>query len=309
MDGIIVVDKPPDLTSAKLVSRVKRILKAEKAGHAGTLDPFATGVMICLINRGTRLAEFFLHGNKTYRATLCLGIETDTDDFTGNVVQTREVRPGDYSETDIRSACGAFEGNIQQTPSCFSALKHQGKPLYHYARKGIKVEKPPRPVHIFSLAVESINLPFIDFTVRCSAGTYIRTLCRDIGRVLGCGAHLTVLRRTEAGGFGLPDAAGLPELEQLAAEGSAAGRLIGMSEALRDMPAYVADDGLAALVGHGRSLEEDTLPPDLPVDAGCCCKLVDGSGRLLAVIRRQGGTFRYGCVFPQAEKGRSPSPF
>jgi tRNA pseudouridine55 synthase len=285
------------------------MLQAGKAGHAGTLDPFATGVMICLINRGTRLAEFFLHGNKAYSATLRLGAETDTDDFTGNVLQARDVRPGDYSETDIRSVCGAFEGNIQQAPSCFSALKHQGKPLYHYARKGIRVEKPPRSVHIFSLVIEKIDPPFIDFTVRCSAGTYIRALCRDIGRTLGCGAHLTALRRTEAGGFGLSDAAGLTELERLATEGRAAGRLIGMSEALLAMPAYVADDGLAALVGYGRSLDGGAFPPDLPVDAGGYCKLVDGSGRLLAVIRRQGGTFRYGCVFPESEKGGPPSAF
>jgi tRNA pseudouridine55 synthase len=302
LDGIIVVDKPPDMMSAKLVALVKKNLKADKAGHAGTLDPFATGVMVCLINRATRLAEFFLHGSKAYSATLCLGSETDTDDFTGAVIQAREVRPGDYSETDIRAAFGAFEGDIQQTPSCFSALKHRGKPLYYYARKGIRVEKPPRPVHIFSLMVEKIDPPLIDFTVRCSGGTYVRALCRDIGRSLGCGAHLTALRRTEAGGFGLSDAIGLGQLEALAGESRAAGRLISMNHALRDMPGYIADDALAALVRHGRRLERDALPADLPTDAGGCCKLVDGGGRLLAVIRRQGEAFRYGCVFPEPEK-------
>lgn len=298
LDGIIIVDKPPDITSAKLVSLVKQKLKVDKAGHAGTLDPFATGVMICLINRATRLASFFLHGNKAYRGTLCLGIETDTQDFTGSVLQQRDVRKGDYAETDIISVFRAFEGDSCQLPPCFSALKHRGKPLYQYARKGIRVEKPPRRISVFSLQVEKIDLPLIHFFVRCSGGTYIRSLCADIGRSLGCGAHLTALRRTEAGSFTLQDAIDLNTVEELSLTGSASKQLISMSDALRHVPAYVADSALAAFVRHGRSLDKDMFSHELGVDAGGYFKLVDGADRLLAVISKENDSFQYCCVFP-----------
>ena len=297
MDGIIVVDKPPDMMSARLVSRIKRALMAKKAGHAGTLDPFATGVMVCLVNRATRLAEFFLHGDKTYEATLCLGVETDSQDFTGTVVHTRDVRPGDYSQADIISVFRAFEGESRQIPPCFSALKHQGKPLYQYARKGIRVEKPPRPIHIFSLEPEVIDPPLIRFSVRCSGGTYIRTLCHDIGQKLGCGAHLTSLRRTEAGGFTLNDATALNMIEKRAGEGQAAGLIIPMGEALRHLPGYVADEMLAAHVGNGRQLTDGIFPDGLSTDSRGYFKLVDKTGRLLAVIQRKADGFRYYCVF------------
>lgn len=298
MDGIIVVDKPPDITSARLVSQLKGFLKADKAGHAGTLDPFATGVMVCLINRATRLAEFFLHSNKAYSATLCLGVETDTQDFTGTVIQTRNIRAGDYSPIEIMSAFRAFEGESRQIPSCFSALKHRGKPLYKYARQGIRVEKPSRPIHIFSLKVLAIDLPLINFDVRCSGGTYIRTLCADIGQSLGCGAHLKALRRTEAGGFTLSDATTLKDIEQLALAGKAADRRINMNDALRHMPVHVADDALAEFVRSGRRLVKDGFPEELNSNSEGYFKLVDKTDRLLAVIHKQEDSLRYCCVFP-----------
>ena len=297
MDGIIVVDKPPEMMSARLVSRVKRTLKAGKVGHAGTLDPFATGVMVCLINRGTRLAEFFLHGGKAYNATLCLGVETDSQDFTGNVVRSRAVRPGDFSKADIISVFRDFEGESRQIPPCFSAVKHRGKPLYQYARKGIRVEKPPRPIHIFSLEPEVIDPPFVRFSVRCSGGTYIRTLCHDIGQRLGCGAHLTSLRRTEACGFTLNDATALDIFEKQAEAGEAAELVIGMNKALRHLPGYIADETLTAYVGNGRQLTDSVFPDGVKTDTRGYFKLVDKTGRLLAVIHRQPGGFRYCCVF------------
>jgi tRNA pseudouridine55 synthase len=299
LNGILVVDKPPDMMSAKIVSLVKSFLKADKAGHAGTLDPFATGVMVCLINRATRLAEFFLHGNKAYSATLYLGIETDTQDFTGTVLQAREIGPGDYSSDDIRLAFRSFEGESRQVPSSFSALKHQGKPLYHYARQGVRVEKPSRPIHVFSLTVEKIDLPLIHFNVRCSGGTYVRALCDDIGKRLGCGAHLTALRRTEACGFTLSDAMTLNEVESLAIAGKVTGRLISMNDALRHMPVHVADEALAERVRYGQRLAGNIFPDELNADNGGYFKLVDKTDRLLAVIQKQDETFRYCCVFPE----------
>ncbi len=298
MDGIIVVDKPPDMMSAKLVFLVKNLLKADKVGHAGTLDPFATGVMVCLINRATRLAEFFLHGNKAYSATLCLGIETDTQDFTGTVVHTRDVRPDDFSETDVLSVFRTFEGDSRQTPPCFSALKHRGRPLYEYARKGIRVYKAPRPIRISALTVEAIDWPFIHFNVRCSGGTYIRTLCADIGRALGCGAHLTALRRTETGGFTLAEASALNEFGKQAMAGKAADRMISMNDALRCMPGLVADEELIRHVCHGRPLNGNMFTVDPAVDDRGCFKLVSQTDRLLAVVRKRADAYRYCCVFP-----------
>ena len=298
MDGIIVVDKPPDMTSARLVARVKKTLTAGKVGHAGTLDPFATGVMICLVNRGTRLATFFLHGDKAYDATLCLGVETDSQDFTGTVLRTRDVRAEDYSPADIISVLHDFEGESRQIPPCFSAVKHHGKPLYQYARKGIRVEKPPRPIHVYSLVPEMIDPPFVRFSVRCSGGTYIRTLCHDIGQRLGCGAHLTSLRRTEACGFTLNDATALDIFEKQAEAGAASQLVISMSGALRHLPEYVVDDTLAACVGNGRQLTDKAFPDGVKTDNRGYFKLVDKTGRLLAVIHRQPEDFRYCFVFP-----------
>jgi len=300
LDGLIVVDKPPDIMSMQLVSLAKSFLKADKAGHAGTLDPFATGVMVCLINRATRLAEFFLHGDKAYSATLCLGIETDTQDFTGTVIRERPIRPEDYSLADIISVFQSFEGRSRQVPSCFSALKHRGKPLYQYARKGVRVEKPARPITVFSLKVEKIDLPSVHFHVRCSGGTYIRTLCQDIGEKLGCGAHLTALCRTEACGFTLNDSIALDALKEMAVAGKAADRLISMNDALHQMPAYVADDNLSEHVRHGRQLTENVFPDEPDVDKMGYCKLVDKNGHLLAVIHKQEEAFRYYCVFPES---------
>ena len=299
MDGIIVVDKPPDMMSAKLVSRVKFFLKAAKVGHAGTLDPFATGVMICLINRATRLADFLLHGRKAYTATLRLGIETDTQDPTGTVISAREVGGGDYSTADIQTVFGSFLGQSWQTPSSFSALKHHGKPLYQYAREGIRVEKPARPIHVFSLRVDEIDLPFVRFSVCCSGGTYVRALARDIGRALGCGAHLHDLRRTEACGFTAAEALPWTEVEERAGAGRLADRIIGMNEALRQIPGIVADESLAAMVRHGRRLEAGVIPEEAPLDAGGCLKLIDKSERLLAVVQRREDGFRYRCVFSE----------
>jgi len=210
-DEILLIDKPAGISSAKLVAIVKRRLNAKKVGHAGTLDPFATGLMICCINKGTKLAGTFLHGNKTYQATLRLGIETDTQDLTGQVIS--ECECPEISEERIISAFKSFEGETEQVPPVYSALKHNGVPLYKLARQGTPVEKPARTIHIYQLQIDEISLPEIRFTVSCSGGTYIRTLASDIGKILGCGAHLIALRRIECGGFFIDQAVTLEQLE------------------------------------------------------------------------------------------------
>jgi tRNA pseudouridine55 synthase len=228
LNGILIIDKPAGISSAKAVSKVKWLLKAKKVGHAGTLDPFATGLLICCINQATKLAEKFLHGNKIYQATLRLGIETDTQDLTGNIISQTEVP--EISSEQIAEVFKSFEGETDQIPPAYSALKHQGVPLYKLARRGIAVEKPARKITIFSMEIDEISLPEIRFTTKCSSGTYIRTLAADIGKKLGCGAHLIELRRIESSNFHISQAIDLQDLEQAVITGDIDRRIIEISE-------------------------------------------------------------------------------
>lgn len=303
MNGIVVVDKPPSITSAKVVARVKQYFGARKVGHAGTLDPFATGVLICLVNRATRLADFLLHGEKRYDATLCLGVETDTQDLTGKVIATADHEDQDISPVQIEQVCRTFLGEQQQVPPAFSAVKHKGRPLYEYARQGVMVLKPPRKVVISALRVEDIDYPLVRLSVTCSAGTYIRTLCADIGRQLGCGAYLKTLRRTAAAGFEISEAVTLEALTELATGDSLNDRLINMNQALRNMPAYRVDPSLAGHIRTGRPLAlKETTPPPGVDDKGGIFKVVDEADTLVAIVRRESDAYSYCCVFPAEDE-------
>jgi len=296
-DGIIIVDKPENISSAKVVARVKAALGAKKVGHTGTLDPFATGVLVCCINRATRLARFFLEGDKTYEATLHLGIETDTQDATGAV--TSENRVADIEEERLIEVFQRFQGWINQVPPAYSALKHKGVPLYKLARKGTPVSKPARKVHISSLRIREIEPPCIHFEVRCSAGTYVRTLSADIGKALGCGGHLKSLKRTRSSGFQLEDALLLPEIEQLAAHSDLAPHVITMHDALNGMQTKVADDGLVAKVAHGIPLTDRDVNPGKLRSHDSYIKIVSRRHGLLAVVQQKKGSKKYDycCVF------------
>lgn len=292
-----MVDKPPGASSAKVLASVKKILKAKKAGHTGTLDPLATGVLVCCINRATKLARFLLHGKKKYQAVLHLGIETDTQDATGNTIGFCSQLS--VSEKDIKLACKQFEGGYEQTPPVYSALKHQGLPLYKYARSGKVVRKPPRHVKIDSIRVVTIDLPLVGFEVVCAAGTYIRTLCADIGSRLGCGGHLKKLRRLESSGFRIDEAIGLSELKQMSIEGKAAGRIIPMAETLRNIPGYVANKVLTEKIKHGRVLYKNDLPDVAMESRSEIIKILDDHKNLIAVLgcHLQNDRLKYHCVF------------
>lgn len=296
-DGIIVIDKPENVSSAKVVARVKSILGAKKVGHTGTLDPFATGVLLCCINRATRLARFFLHGDKGYTATLRLGLETDTQDATGTVISTGDATG--ISKDRLLDVFQAFEGYQDQVPPVYSALKHQGVPLYKLARKGTPVKKPARQVHIARIRILEIDLPCIRFEAHCSAGTYIRTLCADIGKALGCGGHLEVLRRTVSSGFTLGDAVSLPELEELARNGNPSDCLIGMSDALKEMPMVVSDDRMAGKIAHGIGLTSKEVALKNRESRDGYVKIVNKANELLAVIqlKKERKRHDYCCVF------------
>ena len=300
--GIIVIDKPQNITSARVVAKVKRLLDARKVGHAGTLDPFAAGVLVCCINDATRLARFLLAGNKTYDATLKLGIETDTQDMTGTVTAVKPVK--DWPEDTIKSAVKKFEGQIEQQPPIFSALKHKGTPLYRLARKGTPFQKPARRVYISKIKILEVKLPLVHFEVSCSAGTYIRTLCADIGQQLGCGGHLLALTRTESSGFKIQQAISLARLKKRVLAGDRKRYLISMTDAIGDMPACIADQKLIEKIRHGKHLKKSDIRIDWSSakskkqDANI--KIVDADNMLHAVLNyeKNRDKLSYACVFP-----------
>jgi len=215
LDGILLLDKPVGLSSNHALQRAKRILNAQKAGHTGTLDPFATGLLICCLGRATKLAGAMLNADKTYRATLAFGVETDAGDFTGTVTARAPEGFTGVNEAALRGVLSTFVGDIDQIPPMHSALKRDGKPLYEYARAGIEVAREPRRVTIHAIDVVSVTPLSAEIDVACSKGTYIRTLAQDIGRALGCYAHLSALRRTHAGPFALSEAVTLEHLQSL----------------------------------------------------------------------------------------------
>jgi len=301
LNGILVVDKPAGISSAKVVAIVKKALSAKKVGHAGTLDPFATGVLVCCINKATKLAQFFLQGKKKYIALVHLGVETDTQDLTGNITsKTNQVQ---FSENKIRSVFKRFEGKIEQLPPVFSALKHKGVPLYKLARKGKPVQKPSRSVFISYIDILDINLPFVRFEVLCSSGTYVRTLCSNMGTSLGCGGHLKELRRTESSQFSIKDAISVSELEELAKCGKLSQRLINMADALKDMKKFIANDDLTQKIFRGSTITPKDISPDLVKNqAGNdedIFKVLDKENKLIALLTfdTRKRSFKYNCVF------------
>ena len=209
MQGILIVDKPTDWTSFDVIAKLRGILGTRKLGHSGTLDPMATGVLPVFVGRGTRGVEFFEHAEKTYETELLLGVATDTEDTTGTVLTRREVS---VTQEQLTEVLERFRGEIMQIPPMYSALKVNGQKLCDLARKGRQVERQPRPVTIHELTLLSREGDTLRLRVRCSKGTYIRTLCADIGEALGCGGCMQALRRTQAGEYTIAEAVPLQQL-------------------------------------------------------------------------------------------------
>lgn len=211
MNGIVIVDKPAGWTSQDVTARLRRVYNTRRIGHGGTLDPMATGVLPVFVGRATRAVEFFEHAEKTYETVLRLGITTDTEDVTGTVLTRQEVH---ISDAALETALARFRGRIEQVPPMYSALKVDGQKLCDLARKGREVERKPRPVTIFLLELLRREGDDVHLRVRCSKGTYIRTLCKDIGQALGCGGCMAQLRRTAAGEYTIEQSVPLEELLQ-----------------------------------------------------------------------------------------------
>ena len=307
---MLVVDKPAGWSSARVVGRIKHLLGSRKVGHAGTLDPFATGVLVCLVGHATRLARFFLSGAKRYDAILRLGIETDTQDATGTILRRSAVAR--LRRQQVAELLAQFEGNSKQVPPAYSALKHQGVPLYKLARQGRPVRKPARAVHIAELHLRALDWPMLHLDVACSAGTYIRTLCADIGTKLGCGGHLQALRRTQSSGFNLGDALPWDRVEALGQKGALDALVVSPAAALCQMPVLLADAVTQAKVLRGCPLQRHDFivsdPADAPLPdgtAGQPYKVLNQNRDLLAVVGYDPATkgFHYYCVFPDAIVG------
>lgn len=253
MNRVLVVDKPQGLTSHDVVARVRRLTRIQKVGHAGTLDPAATGVLVLLVGKATRLAQFLVDLDKRYRGRIVLGVTTDTQDATGKVEATAD--PSGITRGQIDEAFAAFEGETEQIPPMVSALKRGGTPLYVLARRGEVVDREPRPVTITDLRVLSVTLPEIEFEMACSKGTYVRTLAADIGEMLGCGAHLGELVRTGVGPFTLEAATPLGALTGASISMRETG--YSMHEALSFMPELRVTEREEDALSTGGAIEVD----------------------------------------------------
>ncbi|MEK7704255.1 MAG: tRNA pseudouridine(55) synthase TruB [Myxococcota bacterium] len=282
MHGVLIVDKPAGPTSHDVVVAMRKALREKKVGHTGTLDPVATGVLPLVLGDGTKIARYLTGHDKTYRATVCLGITTDTHDTAGRVVAEHPV---EVSETAVREALASFRGEIEQVPPMYSAKKVQGQKLYELARQGVEIERESKRVTIHTLEVIEVALPDVTLELRCSAGTYVRVLAYDLGQKLACGAHLKELRRLAVGSFTLADAVGLeaaiddPEL--------AKSRIISLDRALIGIPRIDLPSHVARLIASGyqlsvadlRTLDTPTFANDTVLTLG-----VDGGG-VVAVAR------------------------
>ena len=298
INGIIAINKPEGVSSARAVAHVKKKLGVKKIGHTGTLDPFATGLLLCTINKATRISQFFLDGHKRYLARVYLGLETDTYDLTGQTVFTASNSVMEaLTKQDIKQVVQSFQGVQEQVPPIFSALKHKGQPLYKLARQGKKITKPPRQIEIFSLQIRDITLPWFDLEIFCSSGTYIRSLAFDIGKKLGCGAHLSKLSRTHSSEFKLEDSIELSELEALDKDDALA-RIIPMSKCLKFMPKIVVTGSMVKKIRFGQKLLVREINEPL-TEPGLHIRIIDDNSELLAIVqlnenRRE---YNYSCVF------------
>ena len=277
-DGILLVDKPAGMTSHDVVWRIRKLFGTKKVGHTGTLDPMATGVLVVLLGRAAKACEYVSHDEKVYEATLRLGLTTDTEDVTGTVLTTADSLP---SPAEVDAVLPAFRGEILQVPPMYSALKVNGRKLCDLARAGKVVERQARPVTVKSLICEATETPEdYRLTVRVSGGTYIRTLCADIGAALGCGGVMAALRRTEAGGFSITDSATLEALEAMEMD-ERLGRLRPVKELFSDLAELCLPDFYRTLCRNGCEIYLKKVGASFPV--GQRLRLCDAAGRFFAL--------------------------
>jgi tRNA pseudouridine55 synthase len=281
-DGVLVVDKPAGPTSHDVVDRVRKVLGERRAGHTGTLDPFATGVLAVCVGKATRLVRFLAEGDKVYRATVRLGFATTTDDLLGEPLGA--ARPVHLDASAVKEACRGLAGPMMQVPPLYSAKRVGGQRMYDLARQGVAVAREAVPVTVHALDLLAVEEDRVQLEVRCSPGTYVRALARDLGEALGVGGHLAALRRTWTSGFGLDHALVLDELPARARES-----VQPLSALLTDLPAVtVGEDGVAYL-RNGRPLGRERVRSGFPdVDPPPRLRILDEAGALLALAVPRG---------------------
>jgi tRNA pseudouridine55 synthase len=283
MTGFVIIDKPQGMTSHDVVHKARKILGIKRIGHAGTLDPMATGVLVLAIGYATRVLQYLETEPKVYRAQITLGIETNTQDSEGDIVRVASCES--ITLNDIRAAVSELVGEIEQVPPMFSAVKKQGKPLYAYARKGVEVEREARKVEVHSFAVESYLNPVIEASIVCSGGTYVRTLAHDLGQNLGCGAHLSSLRRTAVGKFGIDDAISLDRLD--------VSHVIKVEAALEPLPAIRLTADQSQRIRNGQAIRL------LQLASEARAVFLDNECEFLAIADNRANTWHPLCVVPK----------
>ena len=293
--GLLLIDKAEGPSSAHVVHRVKKILGAKRVGHLGTLDPFASGLLPIGVNEGTKIADIFLGGGKSYRAVMVLGVATDSQDATGKVIDELPVPV--LTEDDLRRLEGQFSGAQSQVPPMFSALKKDGVRLYELARQGQEVERAPRAIQIDRLKLRQLKETEVEFEVTCSRGTYVRTLAADMGSALGCGAHLKALRRLACDHLSLQDAVTIEQLE--AAMDGGAVPLLSLAKALSHLPAVTWDSRSIARLRQGQ--QEVLSQLRLRSSGPSILSILDQAGELVALVEwtedLPGGRWRLYRVF------------
>jgi len=255
ISGVILLDKPVGYSSNQAVQKVRWLINARKAGHTGSLDPFATGMLPICLGEASKTAGFMLNASKTYEATALLGKATSTGDIEGEINREKSVPA--LKREQVEAVFQGFLGDIEQVPPMYSALKHEGQRLYHLAREGRKVNRKARPVHIFSLELLGLDLPLLRFRVRCSKGTYIRTLAEDVAEKLGTCAHLQALRRVEVAPFRKQEMISLEELTRLAEAGEIDASLLPVDSGLADWPLVVLDEARTERFRHGNPVNSE----------------------------------------------------
>lgn len=275
LDGILNIDKPSGMTSHDVVARIRSVADQRRVGHAGTLDPMATGVLLVCLGRATRMSEYLMDSRKVYQAQVYLGVTTSTYDAEGEVVATAPVT---VAREDVEAALEDFRGEILQVPPMYSALKRGGEPLYRLARRGVTVERPPRPVSIYRLEMTAWEPPELTLELTCSRGTYVRSLAHDLGQALGCGAHLAGLIRRASGDFHLEEAAQLAAVtpERLP------DLILPLDAALRERPALHLDAGATRAVRSGSPIPAAEHPPEASL-----ARAYGPDGTFLAVVAYQ----------------------
>lgn len=288
-NGILNVYKEAGFTSHDVVAKLRGILKQKKIGHTGTLDPDAVGVLPVCLGVGTKLCEFLTDKTKEYVAVLQLGVKTDTQDLSGTVLETHPV---EVSEEQIREAAASFIGEIQQIPPMYSALKVDGKRLYELAREGKEVEVKPRTVAIYEIEIQEISLPYVTMRVKCGKGTYIRTLCQDMGEKLGCLGAMKQLTRTQSGHFTIDQALTLSQIEQLRDEDKLEEQILPVDAVFSDYPAVKIFPQFRKMIDNGNSFALHHCEMLQPVTDGTEVRVYRDDERFCGIYRRDGEIYK-----------------